>query len=397
MTLFAYTARNRRGQTRQGTAQAASPEALAALLRKEGWQLVQCRISNPSSDWMRRIRKSEIAHLTSQLAVMVDTGINLATAIASLAEQTDNPALRNLLENVRRDVESGKDFSTALSNHPRYFDRTYVALVKASEKTGTLGQMLDMLANHLANEMENRRKIRAAMAYPVVMLVLAIVVTIFLLTYVMPKFQPLFDRQGSHLPRMTQIMLAVSRSLIGYWWAWLLTVVGSIAGIVYASKTAPGRRFLDGLQIHAPVVGPLARKVILARTVRTLGLMVRSGVAMLDCLRLCAEVAGNHYYNQLWLAVLDGVTQGNRLCDTLRDNPLVPKLVVQMIASGEETGKLDYVLQRVSQYYEREVDAAIKTTTAMIEPIMITVMGVVVGGIAMALLLPIFSLSRPGH
>lgn len=397
MTVFSYVARNRQGATRRGRLQAASREVLSATLRKEGWQLVECQAAAEATYLWRRVSRAEIAHLTSQLAVLVDTGINLASALAALAEQSDNPAIRTLLTGLRSEVESGKDFSAALAQYPQYFDRTFVALIKASEKTGTLGAMLEQLSNHLASDLENRRKVRAAMAYPMVMFVLAIVVTVFLLTYVMPKFQPLFDRQGGKLPRMTLMMLSLSRSLTGYWWVWLAAIVGSITGFLYGRRTAIGRQVVDTLKIHLPVIGSLMRKVILGRAVRTLGLMVRSGVPMLDCLRLCSEVSGNCHYERLWLAVLDGVTQGNRLCDTLRTSPLVPPLLVQMIASGEESGKLDHVLQRVSQHYEREVDTAIKTATSLIEPIMIAVMGIVVGGIAMSLLLPIFSLSRPGH
>jgi type IV pilus assembly protein PilC len=235
------------------------------------------------------------------------------------------------------------------------------------------------------------------MAYPAVMLGLAVIVTIFLLTYVMPKFQPLFDRQGSRLPRMTLVMLAVSRSLIHYWWAWLAGGAATIFGLWYSRRLPAGRQVWDRILINAPVVGSLTRKVVLSRSLRTLALMVRSGVPILDGLKLAAEVAGNAHFRQLWLHVADSVMQGNRICDALRQSPLVPKMLVQMIASAEETGKLDYVLQRICQHYDREVDLAIKTTTSLIEPILISVMGVVVGGIAMALLLPIFSLSRPGH
>ncbi|GIW92490.1 MAG: secretion system protein [Pirellulaceae bacterium] len=396
MTTFSYLARNRLGQTRRGRLEAPNRDSLVALLRKEGWQLVECQSAAPRR-FGRRISKAEIAYMTTELAVLVDTGISLAAALATLADQADNPALAQLLHTLRADVEGGQDFSAALAQHPRYFSPTYVSLIKASEKTGTLGEMLEQLAQHMSSELENRRKVLAAMAYPAVMLGLAVVVTIFLLTYVMPKFQPLFDRQGSRLPRMTLVMLGVSQSLIHYWWAWLVTAAAAILGLWYSRRIPAGRRVWDRLLIDAPVVGSLTRKVVLSRSLRTLALMVRSGVPILDGLKLAAEVAGNVYFRQLWLHVADNVMQGNRICDALRQSPLVPKMLVQMIASAEETGKLDYVLRRICQHYDREVDLAIKTTTSLVEPILITVMGVVVGGIAMALLLPIFSLSRPGH
>ncbi len=396
MTVFSYLARNRLGQTRRGRLEVASRDALAAILRKEGWQLVECHPA-PAQRKKGRVSRAEIAYMTTELAVLVDTGISLAAALATLAEQADNPALGRLLQALRTDVEAGKDFSAALAEHPRYFSPTYVSLIKASEKTGTLGSMLEELAHHMSAELENRRKVLAAMAYPAVMLALAVAVTVFLLTYVMPKFQPLFDRQGSRLPSMTLAMLTVSRSLIHYWWAWIGVVVASVVALLYSRRTVTGKRFWDTALICFPILGPLTRKVVLSRSLRTLALTVRSGVPILDGLRLAAEVAGNVHYQELWMNVVQAVTQGNRICDALRPSGLVPRTLVQMIASAEESGKLDYVLKRICQHYEREVELAIKTTTSLIEPILISVMGVVVGGIAMALLLPIFSLSRPGH
>jgi len=191
--------------------------------------------------------------------------------------------------------------------------------------------------------------------------------------------------------------MGLSDLLIEYWPFWIAGFVALVAGFFFGKRTDDGRRIWDWCKINAPLSGPMLRKVIISRSVRTLGTMIGSGVPVLEAIRLCSEVAGNYYYERLWLHVLDQVTTGKRICESLANNPLFPPMLVQMISTGEETGKLDVVLERVSGYYDQEVESSLKTVTSMLEPIMITVMGVVVGGIAMSLLLPIFSLSRnPG-
>jgi type IV pilus assembly protein PilC len=219
-------------------------------------------------------------------------------------------------------------------------------------------------------------------------------VTIFLLSYVLPKFTPLFTRQGAKLPLPTKIMMTVSDYLTGYWYVWVALTIALVVGFVFGRKTPRGRIVWDWFKINAPLIGPLFRKVTISRSIRTLGTMIASGVPMLDALRLCSEVAGNYFYEQLWIHVQDRVSSGDQICDALAGNPLFPPMLVQMISSGEQTGKLDSVLERVSTYFDHEVETSVKTVTSMIEPIMITLMGVVVGGIGMALMLPIFQLSK---
>jgi type IV pilus assembly protein PilC len=393
---FDYKVRDVLGKVHEGTLEAESREEAATRLRRDGMQVLE--LDEEGAGWEilpQGIRATEIIYATSQLAVMVDTGINLSSALESIAQQEANRTLRQVLTDLRNQVESGEDFSAALSRHPKYFDRTYVSLIKASEHTGTLGPMLDTIAEYQRKQLETRQKVRAAMAYPAVMLVLAIGVTIFLLTYVMPKFQPLFQRKGIKLPVMTRVLMAASHVLIDYWYLWVLAAIAAGVAFVVARRMEEGRRFFDWLKINVPLLGPLNRKVILSRSVRTLGTMVAAGVSMLDCIKLAAEVAGNYYYEQVWLSVLDKITQGDRIADSLRGNLLFPPTLVQMINSGEETAKLDVVLAKVSLYYDREVETSIKATTSLIEPLLIVVMGSVVGSIAMGLLLPIFSLSRP--
>lgn len=342
----------------------------------------------------RRIRRDQLLNVTTQLAVMTDTGITLSSALNGIAEQEANPSLKTVLEDLKKSVESGESFSEALAKHPKHFDVTYLSMVKASESSGTLAEMLERIADYQTREMETRGKVRAAMMYPAVMGVLSVGVSVFLLTYIFPKFTPLFSRRGAVLPLPTRIMMTLSDTMLGYWYLWILGVVLLIVALVLAKTTARGRQAWDGMKIHLPLFGPMFRKVIIGRSIRTLGTMLAAGVPTLEALRLCGEICANFYYQRLWKHVSDKVTEGSAICAALTGTPLLPRTLIQMISAGEETGKLDAVLERVSSQYDKEVENAVKAMTSLIEPLMMCVMGVVVGGIAMALMLPIFSLTK---
>ncbi|NLX96211.1 MAG: type II secretion system F family protein [Rhodopirellula sp.] len=392
---YQYRVRDPMGKIHEGTVEAATPEDAGQQLRRDGFQVLEIEEADADQPlFPARVSKSDLIYATSQLAIMVDTGITLSAALAGIVEQEENPTFRKVLAELKNAVEGGEDFSTALARYPKLFDKTYVSLVRASEATGSLGAMLDRVANYLRKELETRGKVRAAMAYPGVMMVLAAGVTVFLLTYILPKFTPMFKSRGTQLPKPTLLMMSASEVILDYWYLWLAGFVVVMAGYFIGRRTDPGRRFLDWLKISLPIVGPTFRKVIISRSIRTLGTMLANGVSVLEALKLCGEVSGNYYYEQLWREVRDQVTAGKRICEVLEGNALFPRVLVQMIACGEETARLDYVLERVSAYYDQEVETSLKTTTSMLEPIMISVMGVVVGGIGLALLLPIFSLSK---
>ena len=393
---FEYRAISPRGEVVDGTLEAASAEEAGDRLRSDGYQVMKVEEADNGEGLIpRRITKSELIYMTAQLAIMVDTGITLSNALGGIAQQEANPTLRKVLVDLKQVVENGEDFSTALARHPKYFDKTYVSLVRASEATGSLGTMLERIATYLRKELDARGKVRAAMAYPMVMLVLATGVTTFLLTCIMPKFMPLFKSRGSKLPGVTRMMMSVSAGLTNYWYYWIAGFAAVLAAFLYARRTPAGRQVIDWIKINAPIIGTMNRKVTISRSIRTLGTMLGSGVGMIDAIRLAGEVSGNVHYERLWEQVLEEVTCGKRICEVLQTNPLFPRVLVQMIACGEETAKLDMVLQRVSTYYDQEVETAIKGATSMIEPIMISIMGAIVGTIGLALLLPIFSLSKP--
>ena len=393
---FQYQVRDPLGNVHEGSIEAPSVEEAQQQLRRDGFHVLQIEEERATGGlFARGIGRAEVAYVTSQLAIMVETGISISTALATISVQETNPTLRGVLIDLKNSVEEGEGFSTALAKHPKLFDATYVSLVRASEATGGLAEMLERIAGYLHKEMDTRSKVKAAMAYPAVMLVLAIGVTIFLLTFILPKFEPLFKRKGTKLPKPTLVMMTVSDALMHYWYAWLILLIVLVVGFIFGRRTPEGRKLIDWIKIHMPVLGPLCRKVAISRSIRTLGTMIGSGVSVLSALDLTAEVAGNVFYRDLWVKVREQVTAGKPIHECIAGNPLLPPMLVQMINSGEDTGKLDMVLERVSAYFDTEVDTSIKTATSLIEPIMIVGMGVVVGGIGMALLLPIFSLSKP--
>jgi len=392
---YRYKVRDSLNNVLEGTVEAESVDEATQTLRRDGFMVVELYETEDDvpSLFTRQPSRAEVVYFTNQLAVMVDTGITLATALQGIAEQEKNPTFRKVLKDLKKTVEGGEDFSLALAKYPNLFDKTYISLIKASEATGSLGTMLQRVADYLRKEIETKAKVKASMAYPMIMLFLAIAVTLFLLIYILPQFTPMFKSKGIKLPTPTVVMMNISDALLGYWYFWIMGAAAAASGYIYGKRTEPGRRFLDRMLISVPLIGPMTRKVVISRSIRTLGTMLSSGIPMLESLKLSSEVSGNYWYEELWKDVAVKVTSGSQVCEALRGNTLFPAMLVQMISAGEQTGRLGPILERVSNYYDSEVDTSLKSVTSMIEPLMITVMGGVVGSIGMALLLPIFKLS----
>lgn len=396
---FTYQARDIAGQIRDGEIIAASIEEATRQLRQEGMYLLSLQERVRAAErgeitlFQKRPGRSEIVYLTNQLAVMTDAGVPLATAIEGLAKQAENPVLKQMLTSIQHGVEGGENLSTALARFPREFDQTYVNLVKASEASGLLGPMLERIASQMQAELETRQKVRAALAYPALMLVMSVGVSVFLLAYVFPKLMPMFETRALDLPTPTKVMMTLSLAITGYW-PWLLVGLAAvIGGFLWGRKQPWGRKALDWFWLNVPVLGPMLRKVTISRSVRTLATTVNAGVPVLESLELCAGVSGNVYYERCWRGVAEQVAAGRQIHDSLEGNPLFPATLLQMIASGETTGQLGPVLTKVSDYFDRDVATAVKGATSLIEPVMVLVMGTVIGTIALAMLLPIFKLS----
>ncbi len=397
---FSYTARDVAGNARTGTVAAATVAEAAAQLRQDGLfvvslaeEKVQAATAALRLAWRKRIPRSEVIAMTAQLAVMVDAGVPVAQALRGAGAQATNPSMCDLLDRVANYVESGDAVSAAIARFPRSFDRTYVNLVKAGEASGTLGSMLDRLALQMQTEQETRQKVIGALIYPAAMLTMCVGTSTFLLAYVFPKLTPMFAARKIDLPTPTKLLMFISDALTNYWYAFIAFAVLLVAVVVYSRTQVWGRRALDWLWIRVPILGPMLRKVALSRSVRTLATTVNAGVPMLESLKLAGSVADNVWFEEAWANAAEQVTGGRQIHQALEGHPLFPPTLLQMIASGESTGRLGQVLNRVSDAFDREVANAIKSATSMIEPIMVFVMGGVIGTIALAMLLPIFKLS----
>ena len=324
---------------------------------------------------------------------MIRAGISLRHALEGIAEQTTNARFRTMLVNIKNDVESGRPFYEAISRYPAQFNALYVNMVRASEMSGSFARMLDRIASFMAQQLETRRMIVSASVYPFIIATMAISVTIFLLTFVLPRFAGVFEGKEDVLPWPTLFLMGLSSWLLAYWWIVLVGSIILVTLLIVASRTKAGRARIDQLQLVVPLFNRMFRALYVSRSLQTMGELLNAGVPVLDSLSVTADITGNTQYRCLWLNVHASVQQGRKIHDELDRSTLLPRSVNQMISAGEESGKLSEVLQEIATYYATVLRDAIKTLTSMIEPLLIVVMGSVVGFIAMAIILPIFKMS----
>ncbi len=405
MPRFAYQVRDNRGSCSKGVLKAPNADDAARQLRSDGGVILELQEQRPGAAPAGApksvglfgpppVKRDDIIFFANQLAIMVDTGVPLSDALDAIYQQTTSLGLRAVLEDVNEQVRGGMEFSRALARHPKSFEQLFVSMVRASEATGTLGKMLQRVAGYLEQQRQLRKRVKGAMAYPVMMLVFCIFIVVGMLIFILPRFEKIYAGKKAALPVPTQFLLSVSNGLINHWGLILGLLVAAIAGIIVAARTDKGKDWADAVRLNTPILGNMARKAALARSLRTLATMVASGVSVLEGLDITSEVAGSLRFARMWRGLIDELKQGSALADELYDCKLMPQSITQMVAAGERTGKLGTVLDRVATFCEEDLDITIRTVTSFIEPVMIMIMGVVVGGIAMALLLPVFSISK---
>lgn len=405
MGSYKYQVRDAAGKLQTGALTADSAASAAAILRNQGVRVVALtpeRESAARASIIEAIRRANagkpsqkhVLDFTTQLAVMIRAGINLRAALEGIAEQTTHSGFQRVIVELRRDVESGKQFSEALARHPKLFGPLYVNMVRASEMSGSFSQMLDRIAGYIAQQIETRKMVVGASIYPAIIAVLAVGVTIFLLTFVLPKFYDLFEGKEDVLPWATTFLMTLSKLLMAQWPVILGVVAATVGGIWAALRTHTGQYWFDRLKLTVPVLNQMFRSLYISRSLHTMGQLINAGVPMLDTISITGEISGNQLYKGLWQRVHSAVKQGRKLVTTLHKDPLLPKAVSQMISAGEESGNLGEVLDEISGYYTKKLKDNIKAVTSMIEPLMILVMGGIVGFIAMAIILPIFKMSQ---
>jgi type IV pilus assembly protein PilC len=400
MSQFAYKVRDRQGKLLTGTLEAESVTIVAGKLRHMGYVPVSIESGDTKSlqrelkipYFSGRIKLKEVAVFSRQFATMINSGLTLLRSLSILAEQTSNKELARIVGEVRRDVERGSALSVALAKHPKAFSRLYVAMVRSGETGGSLDTVLNRLATTIEKQVELRRKVKSAMTYPIVVGVIVVLILIAMLIFVVPMFKGMYADLNAKLPLPTLVLLAASNGLKKFFPLVVLAAGFGVWSLKRYVTTPVGRRRYDAFKLRAPVFGQLAHKTALARFSRSLAALVRAGVPILDALEIVSETAGNSVVSEAVADTQAAVKAGESLARPLEAHPVFPPMVVQMIAVGEETGALDELLEKIADFYDSEVEATVDALTSLIEPLLIVVMGVAVGGMVIALYMPMFSI-----
>ena len=396
MPIFVWKGKTAGGETTAGELAADDRAQLVQMLRKRRISVVNVREKPKglSLAFLKRrsVSTKEMAIFTRQFATMIDAGLPLVQCLDTISKQAENKFLKEVLGQVMQDIESGSTLASALGKHKKVFSNLYTNMVEAGETGGALDTILERLAVHIEKAEALRRKVKGAMTYPVVVLSVALGAAVFMLVFIIPTFARMFSDFGAALPMPTRIVLGVSYVLRTFWWALGAAIFGVVVGVKRFYATTAGKRKIDGFLLNSPIFGPLLRKTAVARFTRTLGTLMSSGVPILTGLEITAETAGNSVVRSAVLATKAGIQEGDTIAKPLRATGVFPPMVVQMVAVGEETGSLDEMLAKIAEFYESEVDTAVDSLTAILEPAMIVLMGVLVGGMVVAMYLPMFKL-----
>jgi type IV pilus assembly protein PilC len=390
---FTWEAKDVKGARVKGKLVAANEAAVRANLRRQG--LVPTRIKKQSKLFQKtqKITTTDIAIFSRQLATMMSAGIPLVQAFDIVGSGHDNPSMQKLILSIKGDVEGGATLAEALARHPLYFDELFTNLVHAGEQSGALETLLDKVATYKEKTEAIKAKIKKALTYPAAVVAVAIIVTAILLIYVIPQFENLFQNFGADLPTFTRMVVDLSLFVRTKGWLILLLVIGAISGIVQARKRSRSfHRFMDRLTLKIPILGEILRKAAIARYARTLATMFAAGVPLVEALESVSGATGNIVYQEGVLRIREEVSTGQRLQRAMEMTDLFPNMVVQMIAVGEESGSLDDMASKVADFYEAEVDDAVDNLSSLLEPMIMAILGILVGGLVVAMYLPIFKM-----
>jgi type IV pilus assembly protein PilC len=396
---YSYRVRDRQGKIITGKLEADNEASVSARLREMGYFVIGVEVEKPSITKREirilkpKVKTKDVTVFTRQFATMINAGLPLVKCLSILSEQTESPVLTEVIVDVQHEVEMGRSLSEALSKHPDVFSDLYTSMVKAGEIGGVLDDVLLRIATTLESEALIRSKIKSALTYPIAMFAISILLLVVMLVFVVPSFEKMFKEIGATLPLLTRLVMGLSHFLLS--WMGMLVIAALIGGVIYLRrwvKTPKGRRKYDALKLKLPVFGNLIHKMSLSRFSRTLGTLVASGVPILQALEITSKTVGNVLVAEAVDNVRAGVKEGESIARPLSQSPLFPPMVTQMLAIGEETGALDTMLNKVSDFYDSEVSTTVDAMTSLLEPILIVFLGLVVGIIVLSLYMPIFSL-----
>lgn len=398
MLLFAYEARDPDGKSFNGVQEAIDEDNAVSAIMSRGLLVMSIKetISPKKPDKIKSISETDLVLFTRQLATMVDAGLPLVTALTGLHKQA-NPkrqaALRTIIDNLSTRIQNGESFAEAAARYPMIFDRLYIAMVRAGEIGGVLATILDRLAGFLEASSALQKKIKSAMTYPVVVICIAFCVTTFLIVKVVPVFSQIFADFHSALPAPTQFLIDLSKLIREDWLFIIIVVGGAYFGMRYFLRTKQGSEFWDKMKLKLPVFGPLFHKVCMTRFSRTFAQLIRSGVPILEVLNIVGDTSGNYVVSVALKKVALDIENGGKLTESLEKQPIFPPIMLQMLAAGEATGNVDVMLEKIADFWDKEIEATLSALTSLIEPFLITFLGIVVGGIVISMFLPIFKLN----
>jgi len=396
-TTFVWKGTSPQGESLGGEYKAETKQEVIGYLRKRRIQVRVVRAKpkeiNINLGFKKGIAVREMSVFTRQFSTMINAGLPIVQCLDILGKQTENDRLRNTINEVMMDVEGGATLADGLGKHKDIFSDLYTNMVDAGESGGILDTILQRLAVYLEKADALQRKVKSAMTYPTIVAAVAIGATVFMLMFVIPVFAKMFSDFGGTLPAPTRFVMGISDFLRGYWWALALSITGFVVAFKQYYKTAKGRLVIDKAALRSPVLGNVLRKSSVARFTRTLGTLVGSGVPILQGLEITARTAGNKVIENAIEATRQSITQGDTISDPLRKSGVFPPMVVQMISVGEQTGAIDEMLSKIADFYDDEVDTAVEQLTSVIEPIMIVLMGILVGGMLVAMYLPMFKMA----
>lgn len=390
---FVWEGKDKKGKTIKGKMLAASETEVKADLRRQGVLAKKIRKETQLFKSDKKITTEDIALFARQLATMLQAGIPMVQCFDIIGNGHDKPSMQRLVLSIKADIEAGTTLHEALGKHPLYFDDLFVNLVEAGEQAGALETLLDKIATYKEKTEALKKKIKKAMFYPAAVLVVAVIVTVILLIFVIPQFESLFKGFGADLPAFTQMVIDLSKFVQTKGWILAFIVgAGGYTFFYFKKRSRPMRQFLDRMLLKMPIVGPILVKAAIARYARTLSTMFAAGVPLVEALTSVAGATGNIVYEDATIKIRDEVSTGQRLQRCMETTGLFPNMVVQMIAVGEESGSLDQMSAKVADFYEADVDAAVDSMSSLIEPLIMAILGVLVGGMVIAMYLPIFKL-----
>ncbi|AIF51793.1 type II secretion system F family protein [Pelosinus sp. UFO1] len=393
---FAYRAKDRNGQVLTGSILAENEHAVALHVREKGYFITQLKEEGSTSairsfiDNLQRISLKEISIFCRLFSTMIDAGLPLVSCLNVLIEQTDNPRMKKALQDVYKKVKEGETLSRSLGDHPRIFPGLMINMVEAGEVGGVLDDVLGRLANHFEKEHKMNEKIKSALTYPAVVSAMAVLSVVFILTFVLPTFVQMFDNMKMELPLLTRILLAISAFLRNYAPFLLIAVIAGVYGFKIAYQREDTQKYIDALTLKIPIVGMLSRKVGIARFSRTLSTLLHGGVSIITALEVVQKTIGNLSMTKALEQAQSGIKEGMGLATTLAQSKVFTPMVIQMVSIGEESGALDKMLEKIADFYENDVDDVISRLSSIIEPVIIGVLGVVIGLIVISIMIPLF-------